>query len=123
MINQFEITPVFTQDALVNYCKAFDIMPIAYSSIGRMHDVLIKGEPIRKLSQKYEKTPAQIITRWNMQLNRIALVRTRNKDHFKDVFKGVRDFELTEKEIWWINSMNDNIRLRYNADMTDFETL
>lgn len=123
MINQFEITPVFTQDALVNYCKAFDIMPIAYSSVGRMHDVLIKGEPIKELGNKYGKTPAQIITRWNIQLNRTALIRTRNKTHFNEIFDGVNDFELTDKEIYWINSMNDNIRLRYDPDMADFRSL
>lgn len=123
MINQFEITPVFTQDALVNYCKAYDIMPVAYSAVGRMHDVLIKGEPIRKLSIKYNKTPAQIIMKWNEQLGRCALMRTRNKSHFEEVFMNNSEFFLTEKDICWINSMNDNIRLRYNSDMTDFEPL
>ena len=123
MINQFEITPVFTQDALVNYCKYMDILPVAYSPVGRMHDVLIKGEPVRKLADKYKKTPAQIILKWNEQLKRTAIVRTRNKEHFREIFSDLKDFELTEKEICWINSMNDNIRLRYNADMADFELL
>ena len=123
MINQFEITPVFTQDALVNYCKAFDIMPIAYSALGRMHDVLMKSEPIRVLAQRYKKTPAQIIVKWNQQLSRVALVSTRNEEHFKELFQQNEDYTLTDKEICWINSLNDNIRLRYDPDMIDFTVL
>ena len=123
MINQFEITPIFTNDALVNYCKAFDIMPIAYSAVARMHDVLVRGEPIRKLSEKYNKTPSQIIMKWNEQLGRPALVQTRNAEHFHEMFSKNNDYSLSEKEIFWINSMNDNVRFRYNSDMADFSIL
>lgn len=123
MVNQFEITPLLTQDALVNYCKAYDILPMAYSAVGNMHDVLIKAEPIRRLSAKYGKTPAQIIMKWNEQLNRSALVQTRNKDHFMDLFEDLSSFSLEEKEMYLINSLNDNIRLRYNPDTADFYAL
>lgn len=123
MVNQFEITPLMTQDSLVNYCKAFGIVPMAYSALGRMHDVLIKAEPIQRLSAKYKKTPAQIIMKWNEQLGRPALLQTRNKEHFMELFEDIDTFELEDKEIFWINSMNDNIRLRYNPDMADFYRL
>lgn len=123
MINQFEITPIFTQDALVNYCKAFGIMPVAYSAVGRMHDVLVKAEAIRILSEKYGKSSAQIIMKWNEQLGRTALVQTRNKEHFNEIFCQNRDFMLTEKELYWINSLNNNIRLRYDPDTADFSNL
>ena len=120
MINQFEITPFFTQDALVNYCKAFDIMPVAYSVLGEMHDCLHKAEPLRKIAEKYNKTTAQIILKWNEQLGRPALTQTRNKEHYIESFIANTGYSLTDKEICWINSMNDNIRLRYNPDTADF---
>lgn len=123
MINQFEITPIFTQDALVNYCKAFDIMPVAYSTVGRMHDVLINSDAIRCIAEKYKKSPAQIIIKWNKQLNRVALVQTRNTKHFKEIFSDNDDYDLTDKEIFWINSLNNNIRLRYDPDTADLSRL
>jgi hypothetical protein len=61
--------------------------------------------------------------KWNEQLNRAALVQTRNKDHFKDLFGDLSSFCLEEKEIFLINSLNDNIRLRYNPDTADFNAL
>ena len=120
MINQFEITPQLTQDALVNYCKAFDIMPVAYSALGEMSDNLHYAEPIRKLARKYNKTTAQIILKWNEQLGRPALTTTRNRDHFKESFLDNIGYKLEEKEIFWINSVNDNIRVRFNPDTVDF---
>ena len=120
MINQFEITPQLTQDALVNYCKALDIMPIAYSALGEMSDNLHYAEPIRMLAKKYNKTTAQIILKWNEQLGRPALTTTRNKEHFKESFLSSNGYELEEKEIYWINSINDNIRVRFNPDTVDY---
>lgn len=121
-VNQFEIHPLFTQEALINYCYANDIQPIAYSPVGRMHDVLIKSRPIYELSQKYQKSAVQIILRWHYQLGRTAIPRTLNKEHFDDIFD-VENFEMTPKEIARISSLNENIRLRYNPDTCDFSRL
>lgn len=121
-VNQFEIHPLFTQEALINYCVAKDIQPIAYSPIGRMHDVLIKSKPIYELSRKYEKTAVQIILRWHYQLERPAIPRTLSESHFEDIFN-IDTFELEKKEIAWITSLNENIRLRYNPDTCDFSRL
>lgn len=118
-VNQFEIHPLFTQEALINYCYYKDIQPMAYTPVARMHDILIKSKPVFELSRKYQKTPAQIVLRWHYQLERIAIPRTLNKQHFDEIFS-VEEFELDKKEICWINSLNENIRLRYNPDTCDF---
>lgn len=122
MVNQFELHPLFTQESLVNYCIAKDIKVIAYTPLGRMHDVLIKSKPIFSLAKKYDMTPVQIILRWHYQNNRIAIPSTKNPEHF-DEFFSIFDFELDEKEIAWISSLNENIRLRYNPDTCDFSRL
>lgn len=122
MIHEFEIHPLFTQSALVNYCIAHDIHIIAYSPIARMHDVLIKAKPIRTIAARYGKTPVQIILQWHKQNNRIAIPSTANKRHFEEIYNAEK-FSLSEKEIAWISSLDDNVRLRYNADMCDFEHL
>ena len=119
MVNQFEIHPLFTQDALVNYCRAYDITPIAYTPVGRMHDCLIKSNPVQELSKTYGITPVQIILRWHYQLGHVAIPRTLSTQHFDDIFS-IDTFELSYKDICWISSLNDNIRLRYNPDTVDF---
>lgn len=118
-VNQFEIHPLFTQETLSNYCYYRGIQPIAYTPVARMHDILIKSRPIYELSLKYSRTPVQIILRWHYQLERVAIPRTLNKQHFDEIFS-IDEFELSEKEICWISSLNENIRLRYNSDTCDF---
>lgn len=122
MINQIEVHPMFTQEALVNFCYAMDIKVIAYSPVARMHDVLIKSRPIYELSRNYAKSPVQIILRWHYQNERIAIPQTTSREHFKEIFE-IFDFELTRKEMAWINSLNENMRMRYNPDNCDFSRL
>lgn len=122
VINQFEIHPLFTQESLINYCYAKDIQPMAYSPVARMHDVLINSKPIYELSKKYEKTAVQIILRWHYQLSHIAIPRTLNKQHLEDIFS-IEEFRLEKREVAWISSLNENIRLRYNPDTCDFSRL
>lgn len=122
MLNEVEIHPLFTQDTLCNYCFAKDIRVIAYSPVGRMHDVLIKARPIRELAKKYDKTPVQIILRWHYQLGHISIPQTLNKAHFDEIYD-IDSFEMNLKEIALISSLNDNIRLRYNPDTCDFSAL
>lgn len=119
MVNQFELHPLFTQDALVNYCYAKDIKVIAYTPIARMHDVLIKGKPVFTLAKKYNRTPVQIILRWHYQNHRIAIPCTKRIEHFEECHD-IFDFSLDDKEMAWISSMNGNIRLRYDPDNCDF---
>lgn len=118
-VNQFEIHPLFTQEALINYCLFRDIEPMAYTPVARMHDILMKSKPIFELSRKYQKTPVQIVLRWHYQLGRIAIPRTLSPEHFDEIFS-IEDFALDQKEIYWISSLNENIRLRYNPDTCDF---
>lgn len=118
-VNQFEIHPLFTQDALINYCYYRGIQPIAYTPVARMHDIMIKSKPVFQLSNKYQKTPVQIVLRWHYQLGRCAIPRTLNKQHFDEIFS-IDEFELSQKEVCWISSLNENIRLRYNPDTCDF---
>lgn len=122
MLNEFEIHPLFTQEPLIHYCRARGIQIIAYSPVGRMHDVLMKSKPVYDLSKKYNKTPAQIVLRWHYQLNRISIPCTLNTAHLNEIFDIVK-FALEETEMEWISSLNENIRLRYNSDTCDFSRL
>lgn len=122
MVNEIEIHPLFTQQEIISYCKERDIQPIAYTPIARMHDVLINSKPIQELSHKYHKTPAQVILRWHYQKGYVAIPSTLSRSHFDEMFE-VEAFSISDEEIAWIDSLNDNVRLRYNPDKCDFSRL
>lgn len=118
-VNQIEVHPLFTQKPLVNYCKSLGIRVIAYTPLGRMHDVLIKNRTLRLLAKKYQKTVPQIILRWDFEKGLIPIPRTLNPKHLNE-FTEIFDFKLTNDEIKAINDVNENIRLRFNPDTVDY---
>ena len=118
-VNQIEVHPLFTQEPLVHYCKSIGIQVMAYTPLGRMHDVLIKNKTLRLLAKKYQKTVPQIILRWDLERELIPIPRTLNPAHL-DEFMGIFDFSLTGDEIKAINAVNENVRLRFNPDTVDY---
>ena len=66
---------------------------------------IFKEEIIKKLSEKYKKTPAQIILRWDIQRGIITIPKSQNLERIKENFQ-IFDFELTEDEIKEINSLD-----------------
>lgn len=118
-VNQIEVQPLFTQAPLRSYCEKLGIRVMAYSPLGRMHDVLMKSKTLREIAAKRKKTVPQIILRWDIDSGMVTIPRTLSPEHFKEVMD-VLDFSLTEDEIKAIDSVNENIRLRFNPDTVDY---
>ena len=121
-INQFEIHPLFSQKELIKYCQSLGIVPMAYTPLGRMHDVLIRSKALIELSKKYEKTVPQIIIRWDIQQDIATIPKTTKYERVLGYLECF-DFTLSDDEMAWIDEINDNVRLRYNPDKCDFAHL
>lgn len=69
------------------------------------------SEPLfTSLAKKYNKTNAQIILRWHIQMHDIVFPRTTNPEHMHqnlDIF----DFILTDEEMEEIAKLDKNMRL------------
>ncbi len=118
-VNQIEVQPLFTQAPLRAYCEKMGIKVIAYSPLGRMHDVLMKSKTLREIAAKHQKTVPQIILRWDIDSGMVTIPRTLSPQHFKEIMD-VLDFELSADEIKAIDGVNENIRLRFNPDTVDY---
>lgn len=121
MVNQFECHPLFTQSELRNYCKENKIQVMAYTPTARM-DQRLYNTVLPDIAKKYNKSIAQIIIHWHMQIGNIPIVNTSSVKHLKENYD-VFDFELTKEEISLINNININSRLRYDPDNCDFRKL
>lgn len=118
-VNQIEVHPLFTQIPLITFCREHGIRVMAYTPLGRMHDVLIKSKTLREMAKKYKKTVPQIILRWDYQRGLASIPRTSTPAHFEE-FMEIFNFEMTPEEIQEINRVNENIRLRFNPDTVDY---
>lgn len=119
MLNQVEYHPHLAQPELKAFCKEHDILLEAWSPLkrGRMFD-----EPVLvELAEKYGKTPAQIILRWDVETGVSTIPKSVSADRVRengDVF----DFELTAEEVEKISSLNRHERVGKDPDKVTLET-
>ena len=118
MLNQVEYHPHLAQPELKAFCKEHDILLEAWSPLkrGRMFD-----EPVLvELAEKYGKTPAQIILRWDVETGVSTIPKSVSADRVRengDVF----DFELTAEEVEKISSLNRHERVGKDPDKVTLE--
>lgn len=118
-VNQIEIHPYLTQQADLDYCTGAGIRVEAWSPFAANKTDLFDEKILIALADKYEKTPAQIVLRWNFQRGVIVIPKSANEKRLKeniDVF----NFNLSSDEIILINSLNKDKRIGADPDNFDF---
>jgi diketogulonate reductase-like aldo/keto reductase len=103
---------IFYQNTkLKEYIKKYwTVLESWYPLGGRWHtDEVFSNETIKKLAEKYEKTSAQIVLRWQIQDGNIAIPWSSDPEHIKENYN-IFDFELTSQEMKLIHMINKNQR-------------
>lgn len=121
-VNQVELHPLLSQLPLREFCSSNMIQMEAYSPLARMDSLLINSPSIAEISKKYHKTVAQVILRWIIQNNIIAIPKTKTHQRLIENIN-IFDFELSLREIKLIDSMNINYRVRHDPDSCDMKLL
>ncbi len=117
MINQIESHPYFTNQELIDFCHKKNIAVQAWSPLGGQGAPILQDTVIQEIGKKYNKSPAQIIIRWNIQRDVIVLPKSVTKERIASNIQ-VFDFELTQDEINTISALNKN--QRFGADPDNF---
>lgn len=103
-VNQIEFHPWQQHRGLVKYCKEKGIVVVAYSPLTqgkRLGDSLIK-----KIGEKYGRTPAQIVLRWCLQ-KRVVIIPKSDKENRIIENKGIFDWELRQEDIDKIDTLDE----------------
>ncbi|MGO4529239.1 aldo/keto reductase [Paenibacillus sp. 2TAF8] len=112
-VNQVELHPGLIQQELQDFCGAQGIQLEAWSPI--MKGKLNQDSTLKGLAQKYGKTPAQIILRWDIQNQIVTIPKSVTPERIRenaDIF----DFELTPDELRQIDALDADKRTGPHPD-------
>ena len=115
---QVSIVPALVQNEIHPYYQEQEVVPFIqnqgivvegwYPLGGRGYQAELLNDPVLSvIAQKHEKTIAQVILRWNVQRNVIAIPGSSNPTHIAeniDIF----DFELSNEEMAQISLLERN---------------
>lgn len=107
-VDQVEFSPYLYLEDLLNECKTKNIQLQAYTP-------LVRGQrfadpKLVDVANHYEKTPAQVILRWALQLGVSTIPKSSNLKRLKENFD-VFDFHISDKDMNTINAFNENFRV------------
>ncbi len=107
-VDQVEFSPYLFLEDLLSECKRKHIQLQAYTPLVRGQR--FSDPKLIALASQYEKTPAQIILRWALQLGVSTIPKSSNLIRLKENFD-VFDFQITDEDMTRINAFNENYRV------------
>lgn len=118
---EVEINPTFQQPKLFEYCKAHDILPIAYSPMGspcrperdtEEGDVVTFEMPeLVEIAQAHHCHPATICVKWAVQRGHIPIPFSIYENEYVGNLKCTTEDFLTEEEMEMLRKADKNARL------------
>ncbi|WP_197380877.1 aldo/keto reductase [Mycolicibacterium mengxianglii] len=108
-VNQIELHPLLNQAELRAIHAEHGIVTEAYSPLGV--GKLLQNPAVATIAASYDKTPAQVLLRWNLQLGNVVIPRSSSPERLAenvDVF----GFELSTDDMDTLNGLDEGTRFR-----------
>ena len=113
VVNQIEVHPYLTQQSLLHYDAEHGIATEAWSPIAQ--GKVLDNPVITTIAAAHNKSPAQAVLRWHIQLGNIVFPKSVNPDRMRENFE-LFDFALTSDEVAAISGLNKNERTGPDPD-------
>jgi diketogulonate reductase-like aldo/keto reductase len=107
-VNQVEFSPWLYQEELLNFCKTSAIQLQAYSPITR--GLKFNDARLIKLCNKYQKTAAQLVLRWQLEHGVSPIPKSSKKERLLENFNA-NFFRLEAGDIQIMDGFNEGFRI------------
>jgi diketogulonate reductase-like aldo/keto reductase len=97
-VNQIELHPHYSQQAIAAHCEKLGIAIEAWSPLGGTGSHLLEDAVLKKIAAKHGKSAAQVALRWELQRDVITIPKSTHQERIKantDLYK----FELSAGEM------------------------
>ncbi|AWB46880.1 aldo/keto reductase [Paenibacillus sp. CAA11] len=116
-VDQVELHPYLSQLELRKFAESKGIQIEAWSPLA--NGQIIKDETISKIAEKYGKTSAQIVLRWDLQSKIVTIPKSVKEQRIIEN-SSVFDFELSAEDMAAIDALNKNERTGADPDNFNF---
>ncbi|WP_239255675.1 aldo/keto reductase [Listeria ilorinensis] len=117
MVNQIELHPLLSQEPLRAFCKEHDIIVEAWSPLGSGQ--LLQHAGLQEIADRYGKSVAQIILRWDLQHGIVTIPKSVHKERIQQN-ADLYDFELRAEDMAAIDALNQDERTGPDPDNFNF---
>lgn len=117
MLNQIEMHPYLIQKELRQYCEQNGIYVEAWRPLMRGN---LEVPLLQEMAERYQKTPAQIVLRWDLQHNVLVIPKSVKKERIIEN-AGLFEFELTDADMALLDGLNRDQRFGPDPDHFDYE--
>ena len=112
-VNQVEFHPHLVQPELLRFCQGHKIQVEAWSPL--MSGQIFTVQAVLRLAEKYQKTPAQIALRWNLQHEVVTIPKSTHANRIAENSK-VFDFELSPADMDLLDALDEGRRTGPDPD-------
>ncbi len=117
MVNQIELHPFLVQQHLIDYCHKHKIQVQSWSPF--MRGEIFTSPILQQIAQKYNKTIAQLVLRWNLQKGVMVIPKSAHPDRITSNTQ-IFDFVISTEDMKKIDSLDKNYRIGAHPDHFDF---
>ncbi|HEU4737632.1 MAG TPA: aldo/keto reductase [Solirubrobacterales bacterium] len=107
-VNQIELHPRFQQAELRAWDAEHDVATEAWSPLAQ-GDLLEDGT-VETVAAHHERTPAQTILRWHLQIGNVVIPKSANPERIRENFE-IFDFDLSEDDMAALERLDTGKRI------------
>ena len=116
---QVECHPFYQQEDLRGFLQENNILMEAWAPFAEGKKHIFQNDVLKTIAQKYEKSVAQVILRWNIQRQIVPLSKTVHTNRMEENL-AVFDFELSQEDMHFIASLGENQTLFGKNENPDY---
>ncbi len=107
MVNQMETHIFNQQNTLKKWADKYGILLEAWAPFGEGREGIFQNPAIAAIGQKYGKTAAQVMLRWNIQRGVAVIPKSIHKERMEENFN-IFDFVLSDEDMATIGALDRN---------------
>lgn len=112
-VNQVEVNPLHQQTKAQENMKKRNVQMEAWAPFGEGKNNMFENRVLKEIAEKHQKSTAQVILRWLMQRDIVALAKSTHIERMKENIE-IFDFTLSENDMKKIAELDTKSSLFFN---------